>query len=324
MRKFWLKSLIATGLLLSSLASVALAATPNDVGEGLQISPTAINLTADKGGAYPIKLKVTNVTPGTLNVKGTIDDFNVKDESGAPKILEGTEDTLGPNFSFKSWTKQIGDMQLKPHETKEVTVSVNIPNSAEAGGHYGIIRFTGRPPELADQNVSLSASIGSLVLVRVAGNITEKLAIKEFYIAQNDKKKSFVETGPLKLVTRFENTGNIHVKPSGIITVKNMFGKTVASLQISDIPGNVLPQSIRKFEQTFKNKWLFGKYTATVNATYGIDNNNLSSTITFWAFPYRPIIMIVLSLAALIVGLRKLIKGYNARIIKKHSNTKQK
>ena len=100
-----------------------------------------------------------------------------------------------------------------------------------------------------------------------------------------------------------------------------MFGKTVAAVNINLPPRNVLPSSVRKFKQPLDsavigNTKLFGKYTATLNVSYGTTKQTVSKTITFWVVPYKLIIGAILGLIAAFFILRALIRNYNKRIIK--------
>ncbi len=287
--------------------------------QGIQISPVLIDLNANKGGDYTLKITVTNVTAQDLVLKGAVNDFKAKDETGTPEvILDDSETSSG--FSFKRWVSLPQNIPLKTKESKVVSVDVNVPAEAEAGGHYGVVRFTGVPPGEENSNVSIAASVGVLVLARVDGTITESLQLKDFYIAKNNKRTSLAQNGPIDIVERIQNNGNVHVKPEGTITVKNMFGSTVASLPISKPARNILPDSTRKFTQTFGKKWMFGKYTARLEANYGYTNKTLTSSFTFWVIPYKLILISLLIIVLLFFILRKGLKYYNNKIVQKALN----
>ena len=192
-----------------------------------------------------------------------------------------------------------------------------MPPNAEAGGHYGVIRFSGTAPELQKNGVSLAASAGVLLLVRVSGNSTEQLNFKEFFTQRGDQRRSWFENGPITFVERIDNSGNVHVAPHGSLIVKNMFGKNVAELKVNDKTGNILPSSIRRFEQTFNKSRLFGKYTASVSLAYGTQGKVVSSSLTFWVIPYKAILAVLLILVLLILVIRQLIKRYNRWVIRK-------
>ena len=92
-----------------------------------------------------------------------------------------------------------------------------------------------------------------------------------------------------------------------------MFGKEVGSFQLNEQGGNILPGSIRRFEQTLDKKLLFGKYTLEADVVYGSQNTILSDSVSFWVIPYKLIALVVLGIALLIFFIRR----YNRYIVKK-------
>ena len=97
-------------------------------------------------------------------------------------------------------------------------------------------------------------------------------------------------------------------------------GNKIANVNVNLPPRNILPNSIRKFEQSLDSsvigsKMLFGRYTADLRITYGTSNQSVTKSIVFWVIPWRLIGTVI---AVLIVGfflLRFLIKSYNQRIL---------
>lgn len=306
----------ASGLLIFASA-IARAQNTNSTGQGFQISPVLMELNADPGQTYVINLKLKNVTANTLVSKPQVNNFGAKGENGDPEIfLDNSEKTT---YALKSWVVNIPDYTFASQETKTIPVKVTVPSNAEPGGHYGVIRFSGVPPELADDQsaVALSASIGSLVLVRVSGQVRESARLEDFFVSQDGKKGGFFETGPLTFVERIKNDGNIHVKPTGEVVVKDMFGKSIASLKVNDPPKNVLPDSIRRFEQELNKKWLFGRYSANLALAYGTGNQKLTGQIVFWVVPWKLILAVILLIVAIVLIMRTGVKRYNRHIINK-------
>lgn len=297
------------------------AADTGTSGQGIQISPVLIDLNAEKGKSYTLKLTVTNVTAGTLSLNSAINDFRAKDETGNPEILLNDKED-NSTYSLKNWISPIGSLTLKSKESRTVSFSIDVPSNAEAGGHYGVIRFSGLPPDVGNKNVAINASVGVLILTRVEGNLNEGLKLQDFYVAQNGKKKVVLEGTPFTIVTRVQNSGNVHVKPIGHVTVKNFFGKTISTLEYGDNTKNVLPNSTRRFDQELKNKWLFGRYTMSLEAAYGTTGKVLIGSASFWVIPYKLILVIlVLSVLAFIFSKRAL-KKYHARILRKHGHNR--
>lgn len=294
---------------------------PKNTSQGIQVSPVIVEANADPGQKLVLDIQVRNITPLPLIAKGVVNDFVAKDEAGNPNIILDTDEPAG-TYSLRSWVKEAPNVLLSGQETKSYSFTVDVPKNAEPGGHYGVIRFTAVASELIgdDSALSLSASIGTLVLLRVSGDVKESARVEEFFVSRNGKKAGFFESGPINLTERIKNTGNIHVKPTGEVIVKDMFGRAVASLKVNDPPKNVLPDSIRRFEQELSKKWLFGRYTANLNLTYGTTNQVLTGQLVFWVIQWKFIVAALLFLIALFFILRFAIKKYNSMIARKYNN----
>jgi hypothetical protein len=295
----------------------AQAADPS-AAQGLQISPAIVELNAEKGKTYTLNLKVTNVTLTQLVYSTTVNDFDAKDETGAANVL--LISTLPPTASIITWLKTDSEFTLGSHESLSLTAQVTVPADAEAGGHYGVLRFSGHAPDVSGTGVGLSASAGMLVLIRVAGNITESANLASFYTANGANQSSFFETAPIDFVTRIKNDGNIHVKPTGTITIQDAFGNTVGTVPVNDTKAIVLPSSIRRFDGEYKSGWMFGMYTANLTLGYGTTGQAITNTITFWVIPYKLILVLLLALVTFVFIASRLIKAYNKRIIAKAKN----
>lgn len=285
--------------------------------EGLQISPAIVELNADPGGSYKIDLQVTNVTASDLAFDTDVNDFAARDESGTPSV--NLENDTPNAASISAWVTVLQTLNIAARQTKKVTATIDVPLDAEPGGHYGVIRFSGRAPELESSGVGLAASAGTLVLVRVAGAVDEDLDLVTFQTAQDGKSGSFFEYGPLDFILRFENRGNVHVKPTGQIEVRDMFGNHFDTLTVNQDKGNVLPLSIRKFQTTLDKQWLFGRYTADVSVGYGTTGQAIVRTISFWVIPWKIIAIALLVIVTAFFVLRTLIRRYNNYIIKRAS-----
>jgi len=321
---FVIAGLSSLSLLIGLLATVTLVsaqATPSTSGQALEIAPPVINLTADPGQTIVTQISLRDISNGSLLVNGQVNDFVASGEDGTPKILLEDDGQANP-YSLKGWVAPLSELLLKSKQIKNLPVTIKIPANASPGGYYGVVRFTATPPELKGTGVSLSASLGSLILIRVNGNVKENMAIEEFSVNHNGTTGSIFESTPLEFVERLKNNGNIHEQPSGQVIITDMFGKKVAAVNINLPPRNVLPQSIRKFNQPLDssvigNKKLFGRYTAELRVTYGDSKAVVTSSLTFWVIPYT---LIGIGIAVLVVGfiaLRSFVKRYNRHIISK-------
>lgn len=315
--------LTAAAILLASLLFLAQKPVLAQSGQAFSITPPLLELQANPGETLTTEIKLTNLSNDELLIKTQFNDFGAKNESGEPNII--FDDNQNTPYSLRQWLTPPTPFKIGSKETKVVKFPITIPKNAEPGGHYAVIRFTGTTPEMEESGVSLSASIGSLVLLQVAGDVKEKTSITEFFSATPQfSKSSFFESGPIGFVTRLKNEGNVHSKPTGTIEITDMFGRKVTSARVNgdpadskNTPKSVLPQSIRKFEQTLPDQWLFGKYEAKLNLSYGQNQPPLTSSVTFWVIPYKLIGLALLAITALFFGLRFALRRYNAHIIAK-------
>jgi hypothetical protein len=317
-----------------AVSSWAAAATPpsptppGSPGQGLEISPPVMELSANPGQTVTAVIRVRNVTSGELIATGHADDFGAgTDENGEPKIL--INETGATRYSLKYWVSGVPDLTLAPQELKTTVVTIAVPKDAEPGGHFGVIRFTAVPPNLKGTGVALSASVGTLVLMKVNGPVTEKLSLASFETQQGGQKpcqpgqsckephpSSFFEHGPVDFVVRVHNEGTVHEKAQGTITVTNMLGRKVGEVAVNPKGGNVLPDSVRKFQQGLASNRMFGYYTAMLKLTYA-GGKTLEGKLSFWVIPWKLILIVMLLLVVLFllgrIGLRK----YNESIIRK-------
>jgi len=297
--------------------NLANAETTPPAKEGLQIGPSLINLDGVRGKTYKVSVKVTNVTVDDQTYYTSVEDFTNKDESGTPNIL--LDSTLPDTVSIRSWVSTDPQINLKPGEVDTLTVNITIPSNAEAGGHYGALLFSGTASTPQSAGVAQSASAAALFLVTVEGTINESATLASFYTAptSNDNESSFFEKTPITFVTRIKNDGNVHTQPSGHILIHDMFGNLTATLAVNDQKANVLPGSVRRFDMTLANSFLFGYYTADLGLSYGIHGQAITSTISFWVIPYKLVAVVLIAAATVIYILIRLVKVYNKHIITK-------
>lgn len=298
-------------------------------GQAFSISPPLLELNANPGETINAEIKLTNVSAGPLSMSAQTNDFGSKNETGEPNIIFDTDKNTSDRYTLKSWITTPKEFTLQSKQTLSLIVPITVPQNAEPGGHYAVVRFTGSSPAASPQQVALSASIGSLILLKVSGDIRQDAKVEDFYTAApNFEKTSFFESSPVAFVTRIKNQGNLHIKPTGTVTIKDMFGKEVAAHRINgdpskekEQPGSILPQSVRRFDAVHK-EGLFGRYTATMKLEYA-DGKTLEKSTQFWVIPYRAIIVGILILVILVTGLVMGVKRYNAHIIKKAMAAKQ-
>jgi len=323
-------SLTTLVLLLSStsMAAVSTSASSASIssGDGLKVSPVRTDVTIEPGHSQIVKLFIQNITKGTATFQVIVNNFTANGESGVPALYLKGNDNESIIHGLKQFIAPISDVTLKANQEKAVNVVITIPKNNAGGGYYGAVRFA--PASVTSKNsVSLSASVASLILVTVPGPaLRQQLNLSSFVVSQNNQVGSlFFSNKNIKVIAKFDNTGNVQVEPFGKIIVKNSSGKTLLTKSINNAvpPGNVLPDSIRAFKLTLNNLSSFGKYSVSGNFGYGTNGQLLSATTTFYVIAPWIIILVVAIIVIIIlviIFMPKLFRAWYKRSISKQKN----
>ncbi|PIY00129.1 hypothetical protein COZ22_00985 [bacterium (Candidatus Howlettbacteria) CG_4_10_14_3_um_filter_37_10] len=239
------------------------------------VVPPRFELFGNPGEDVPTQaLKVTNESSNESSFTVQMEDFKAVGEDGNVNLMEQNSDLT---YSLAKWiTASPSSFTLKPKETKIINYSISIPKNAEPGGRYASIIVNMGGQVKVEGGAVVAPRVVSLVLLRVSGNVKEEASVESF------KASGYSEKAPIKLDLRVKNSGRNHIKPKGSIIITNILGQKVDEIQVEG--ENVLPGAIRKMTTEWKtNKFLAGRYTATLVATYGEKNDKpLSATVSFF------------------------------------------
>lgn len=254
---------------------------------GIAITPPLFEISANPGDTPKHTIRVDNLTDKPLPLTIERKDFVPYGEEGQAELTEKPTE-----YSLSTWIKPDAEkIDIPARDSRTVTFRIEVPMNAEPGGHFGSIVFK-TIPQPDGSNTIVSQEIGALVLLKVAGEAKEKASIASFM-----SMKGLWEHGPIDFEARFKNEGNVQAKPTGTITISNIFGKKVGSVSINS--RTVLPESIRKIRGSWQGSAWPGWYTATLSVNYGSKNQIITSSTKFVVFPYKIIIPLVLVLAVL-------------------------
>ncbi len=303
--------------------------------DALTISPPLLEIIANPGEKIEEEIKVI-CDPGEENIPffPSVANFGAKGEGGEPDFFEEERP-----YSLAPWIKIDRSPIVFSEKRRRINVpfTIDIPEEAEPGGHYGVIFFS-REPEIREEAVTLGigGKLGALILVKVTGEIREEGRLIEF---DTEDGKSFYNRLPINFFVRFENIGNVHLKPRGRIEIKDIFGKIKETLLVNEENRNVLPESIRKFTVIWKKgdpgllqevsrnslarflselkeekrNFAFGKYLAILTLEdYGTKEKIL------WIIPWRLFSFCLICLIVILLVMKKLIGTYNKWLIKKY------
>lgn len=294
-------------------------------GNGFRISPVRTDLVIERGQAKVVTIYITNVTSTTVSLRTVVDDFQSRDETGTPALL--TDGQSLPRHGLKQYTKVPSDIiTLNPGQQKTTTATVSIPSNAVPGGYFGAVRFA-PTDQSGDKNVNLAASVGSLILVKVPGEVKEVVSISSFGVGRGGSPHGlFFSNKNLQAIVKFQNSGDVQEQPFGKIQLKK--GNTVlSSHEINDTQprGNVLPDSTRKFTVQLDNVGKFGKFTIEGNFGYGSNGQLLSSKSTFYVIPMVLILGVIAGIAILVSAIYfvpKAVRRHDRRILRQNKRNR--
>lgn len=310
-------------LCVTAVLPAGAASAPVSSGSGLRISPVSTELTINPGASQTVTVYVQNVTADPVTLQAVVNDFTASgDESGTPALLLDPSQ-YAPSHSLKRYVAPLGNITLRPGEQKGVKAVITIPKGVPGGGYYGAVRFLPVGTSTDGRSVTLSASVASLILVRVTGPVKESLQLLSLDAreASGGGRTVFFGSHGLAAVTRFRNDGDVQEQPFGKVLLERG-GKVLASYEINNTTprGNVLPDSIRKFTVSLDKVGLFGKYTLVGNFGYGTNGQLLSGQTTFYVIPLAAIVIalaIILLILFFVFGFPRLLRSYNRRVLRK-------
>lgn len=286
-------------------------------GISMSVTPTLFEMAAVPNQSWNSSVKVINNNPHELTVYANVVNFAPQGETGNGKFLPVFEEfTEGKTLA--EWITVSDEPIVVPRESSmSVPVNVVVPDDASPGGHYAAIMIGTRPPE-SDKafQVKTAQVVTSLFFVRIAGDVVEKGDVRTFRA-----KDSFVETPEVDFEIRFENKGNVHLRPQGEIVITNMWGKERGVVPINHQThfGNVLPESIREFNFVWKGEQSFtdiGRYKAVLTLAYGQDVRNfVTQSAFFWVVPIKAVLVVLGSFAAIIFLVSWSIRAYVRKML---------
>jgi len=257
------------------------------------LAPGKIELSVEPGDEFTKEFSITNRIGKTMNFNINVEDFKGSINPEETVVLLGRE--KGP-YSLKDYLQpEITSFILKHGQRITFPVKISVPKDAEPGGLYGSVLITTNPPEpqgevekdKAKGQMRMVSRLGCLLFIKVKGDIKEDGFLKNF-----TTNKKFYENASLKnpifFQSFFENKGNVHLNPYGIIEVKNLLGKKVDEIEVD--PFFAMPDSLRKREVKFEKTLLLGRYTALISLNRGYQDIIDQKLLTFWVIPWKLIL----------------------------------
>jgi len=265
------------------------------------VEPGKTEIFINPGETVTKNITITNRIDKTVKFKLTTEDMTGTDDPQSPIQLLGDE--RGP-YSLKDLIiPEINEFSLEFGERIVIPVTVSAPVDSEPRGYYGALIVSNEPEVMGGEQsretegkARLISRIGSLFLLRINGEGKELGSLEEFKIIGPDK--SFYENRPNGFEISFKNSGNVHLVPHGMITIKNILGKEIDKIPVDAYFS--LPNSIRFREVLWSEGSGLGRYTANLSLYPGYGNINEETSIAFWIIPWKILVAVFVGLAILV------------------------
>lgn len=254
-------------------------------------APAVIDISGNRGEALESKFTLVNNNEKEETYYFSTLRFEAEGESGSPKFIPFNQD----HSELPEWISFENSALIVPAKSfVEVPFSVAIPTDIKSGGYYAAITISNSQPPTDASVPTVQAQTAILVFLNVKGENNEQAALLDF----SALKILWQTTGTLTY--RIQNQGNVYLKPEGTIILKDIFGRTVATVDANPEGNRAMTGTTRKIETPFQTSWAIGPITAELNLTYGDQQKELSDSVTFWILPWK-ILSILLTVVIVIV-----------------------
>jgi hypothetical protein len=225
---------------------------------------------------------ITNRNLAAITAKLSSIDFGSLDESGGIAFIGSANDPKSTRYGLHEWLSFSTDtVTVQPGRTQTVTAMVANRTSLAPGGHYGAIVITPvkEDPQAKSTKVELVPSSSVLVFARKVGG-----EVYDLQISRMDAGGSWFRR-PQEAAVRFQNAGNVHVVPRGIVSMRDPRGRVIARGIINTDSGAILPESFRRYTvplETVGSSWFPGKYSVVAQWRYDGQESFKESVVEFY------------------------------------------
>jgi len=253
-------------------------------GLAVKVQPSMIDEVVDPGQVLEGDLTITNTNGGTQTYFITTRNVVGMSDTGTPSFDEEHSDDP---LEASAWVKpQLESVTMDVGQSVKVPYRIEVPQNASPGSYFAAFFVTREAEEVVQSGAGVGFHVASLINLRVAGDVNEDMLFREFSTG-----KSLFTNPSVYFNARIDNTGSIHQRPVGMITINNMLGKKVGQVTFNDAKGAILPHYDRVFDVTWNyDGFALGRYTAIASIAYGeSESKTATKELTFWIIPIKEV-----------------------------------
>lgn len=201
----------------------AMAATSN----ALTVSPMYQSIIVNPGESQKVSFRVSNPAGAKqdMNYELSVEPFYVNEQNEVTYQAENNRSEITNWVTFDVSTEG----KIEPNSDKEVIFTVNVPNSAPAGGQYFSVMVTEKNEDDATEggssasndsrgaNIKETWRVAHLVYAEVTGDVTRQGEITDASVP------SFLLSGSISGSSLVKNLGNVHGEAEYTLQVYPLF-----------------------------------------------------------------------------------------------------
>jgi len=202
----------------------------------VEVSPLRVELTGAPGESHTQAITLTNQGAAPVRIRATIDDWYLS-KDGTPQFEPAPPGTWS---SAAGWIRLAPPEQvLEPGRQGVVRFTLAVPPGTEPAGYRAAVMFEfadpAADPAARGRQVTFRSRVATVVYATV-GQPPIAVDLTNLVVRAEEGK-------PPQIVATLHNTGRVHVRTKGFLTIYDQSGTVVRQVDLPSAP--VLPESER-------------------------------------------------------------------------------
>lgn len=274
---------------------------------GIKVIPAFVDGLANPGEVLNREIKITNVSGEEKEYYIYKRDIKGVEEGGVPIFAEEGAEKTG--YEISEWISlQTEPISIAPNETVTFSFTINVPDNASPGSHFGGIFVSVEAPKLREIGAGVGYEVASIVSIRISGDVIDDARVRSF-----STDRLFYSSKNVSFTAKIENQGNILIRPRGPLTITSMLGGKPETILVNDTLAGVFPNTIRELNFDWNSEGIgFGRYEAVLALSYDAADGQktIDATLVFWIFPTKIIVPVLIGFASILIFGYLLIRYY--------------
>jgi P pilus assembly chaperone PapD len=301
---------------LAVLFVLRIVSAPASAAVGIVVSPVKMDVVLDTGETSIREIRIHNSGNESTIVRVYAMDFSIDRENNYTFSEPGHE-----SYSCTSWLSiEQSEFLLPAGETRQVAVTISVPQQVEPGGHYAALFFETVPPDTEPGvSVAVAGRIPSLFYLTIPG-VTDADIVANAEISSL-MLPGWVDGGPVDIGAVVRNTGNVHLTIATKAYFTDFRGRPAGEIDLGQT--TVLPGAERAVTGTLEGTPFAGRVKANFVIGYFDDHEELvnkSMGGSFWIIPWQAIIITIGSIVLLVIAVLVLRSKFRLKLERRQSD----